>query len=148
MTPEQVYAFYFHGPAYRVVASAWRDGERSAAALADPLPDNHRPAELPLTIAPRLIELCFQTAGLWEAGLEDRLALPMGITKVLLLRLPTKAPGPLHATARPIGDGGFDCSVLDAKGRVILRLEGYRTVPMPAPIPAEIADVLRATFRR
>ena len=147
MTPEQVYAFYFHGPAYRVVASAWRDGERSVAALADPLPDNHRPAELPLTTAPRLIELCFQTAGLWEAGLENRLALPMGISKVLLLRLPTKAPGPLHATARPIGDGGFDCSVLDAKGRVILRLEGYRTVPMPAPIPAEIADVLRTTFR-
>jgi hypothetical protein len=81
--------------------------ERSVAALADPLPDNHRPAELPLTTAPRLIELCFQTAGLWEAGLENRLALPMGITKVLLLRLPTKAPGALHATARPLGDGEF-----------------------------------------
>ena len=29
--------------------------------------------------APRLVELCFQTAGLWQAGREDRLALPMRV---------------------------------------------------------------------
>jgi hypothetical protein len=35
-------------------------GERLAA--------NHLPSELPTVMAPRLIELCFQTAGLWEMG--------------------------------------------------------------------------------
>ena len=47
----QVYAFYFHGPAYRVVASAWKTEDAAAALLADPLPENHRPAELPLATA-------------------------------------------------------------------------------------------------
>ena len=76
---EQVYSFYFHGPAYQVVSEAWRDGDASVATLMDPLPDNHVPPEQPLATAPRLIELCFQTAGLWQAGLEDRLALPMRV---------------------------------------------------------------------
>ena len=63
---ESVYRVFFHGPAYRVVEQAWMNGERVVAQFERDLPENHRPAEQPLLIAPRLIELCFQTAGLWE----------------------------------------------------------------------------------
>jgi acyl carrier protein len=148
MTPQQVYAFYFHGPAYQVVASAWRSGDQSVAAMADGLPPNHCPPELSLLTAPRPLELCFQAAGLWQAGLEGRLALPAHVGSVRVLRDPTKAKGPLLATARQTAPGCFDCMVADAKGQVILRLDGYRSVPLPAPISEAVAADLHAVFSR
>ena len=144
---EQVYAFYFHGPAYQVVTSAWRGDDASVALLADPLPPNHAPAELPLTTAPRLVELCFQTAGLWQAGLEDRLALPLRVGSARVLVAADAVTGPLHAVAREVEPGVFDCAVVDGDGRVVVRLDGYRTVPLPAPIPEAVASDLHATFR-
>jgi hypothetical protein len=148
MTAAQVYAFYFHGPDYRVVSSAWRAQDESVAALAAPLPENHRPAELTLATAPRLVELCFQAAGLWQAGIEGRLALPLHVGSARLLRDPAKASGPLHATARQTAPGCFDCRVIDAKGNVIVRLDGYRSIPLPTPIPAAVAADLRTVFAR
>ena len=144
---DQVYSFYFHGPAYQVVHSAWGGDDVSIAALADPLPANHEPTDLPLTIAPRLVELCFQTAGLWQAGREDRLALPMRVGSTRVVCDPSSATGPLHARAIEIEPGVFDCTVADADGSVIVRLDGYRTVPLPVPIPDDVAADLRATYR-
>jgi NAD(P)-dependent dehydrogenase (short-subunit alcohol dehydrogenase family) len=148
MGAAQVYAFYFHGPAYRVLSSAWRAGDRSVGALAEPLPENHRPADLPLATAPRLVELCFQTAGLWQAGTEGVLALPLRVGSARVLRDPAGASGPLHAVAQPVAAGGFDCAVVDAKGNVFVRLDGYRTIPLPTPIPDAVAADLRAAFSR
>jgi NAD(P)-dependent dehydrogenase (short-subunit alcohol dehydrogenase family) len=146
MTPPQVYAFYFHGPAYRVVASAWRAGDQAVAALATALPAHHQPPTAPLATAPRLVELCFQAAGLWEAGLEGRLALPAHVGSVRVLRDPAKARGALHAVARASAPGCFDCRVVDAAGQVIVRLDGYRSIPLPTPIAATVAADLRAVF--
>src|SRR5205085_6032562 len=72
-----IYPLYFHGPAYQVIQKAWWDGERVIGLFNDSLPPNHQPCELALKVAPRLIELCFQTAGLWEMGLQGRLGLPL-----------------------------------------------------------------------
>jgi hypothetical protein len=143
----QVYAFYFHGPAYRVVASAWKTEDAAAALLADPLPENHRPAELPLATAPRLVELCFQAAGLWQAGAEGQLALPLHVGGARVLRDPARARGALVATATQTAPGRFDCRVVDADGNVIVRLDDYRSIPLPAPIPDSVAASLRAAFR-
>ncbi len=142
----QVYSFYFHGPAYQVVTSAWREDDHAVARLTDPLPANHDPAELAVIVAPRLIELCFQTAGLWQAGREGRLALPMGIGGVHLLAEPADAVAPLSAVAHQVGPDCFDCFVVDAAGNVLVRLDAYRTVPLPTPIPDSVAADLRATF--
>jgi len=148
MNAEQVYSFYFHGPAYQVVTAAWRADQSSVAVLADPLPDNHTPADQPLTTAPRLIELCFQTAGLWQAGLEDRLALPTRVGRASSLVDPATAEAPLHATATEVTPGVFDCIVVDAAGQVIARLDRYETIALPAPIPDDVAADLHATFRQ
>ncbi len=147
LAADRVYTFYFHGPAYQVVDTAWRDGDQSIAALADPLPDNHVPADLPLITAPRLIELCFQTAGLWQAGREDRLALPMRVGRAQVLGDPSSAKGTLHARATEIESGAFDCEVVDSEGSVIVRLTGYLTVPLPAPIPDDVAGDLHQTYQ-
>ena len=144
---ERVYSFYFHGPAYQVVDTAWRSDDTAVASLVDPLPDNHRPADRPLTTAPRLIELCFQAAGLWQAGRDDLLALPLHVGRAQLLVDPTTPADPVHARAREVAPGTFDCEVVDATGTVVARLDGYRTVPLPAPIADDVAADLHAAFR-
>ena len=54
-------------------------------------------------MAPRLIELCFQTAGLWEMGVEGRMGLPQHIDRVSLLRNPEEARTPAfrHCHSQP-----------------------------------------------
>jgi hypothetical protein len=147
LSADRVYSFYFHGPAYQVVGSSWSGDDVSVAELADDLPVNHEPDDLPLLTAPRLVELCFQTAGLWQAGREDRLALPMQVGSARVIGDPNSANGPLYARATEIEPGMFDCVVSDADGAVVVRLDGYRTVPLPAPIPDDVAADLHATFR-
>jgi hypothetical protein len=145
LTPEDVYRLYFHGPAYQVVAEGWRAGGAAAGRLATDLPADYRPPGQPTVLAPRLVELCFQVAGLWEAGREGRLALPAHVDRLRVVGdVPTGLlPEGVVAVAEPSaadGSGRFDCVVVDAQGRVLLRLEGYRTVPMPG----ELTDEVRA----
>lgn len=143
---EQVYSFYFHGPAYQVVQRGWRAGDTAVAVmLGDELPPNHVPVDLPLLSAPRLAELCFQTAGLWQAGREDLLGLPMAVGRVSVVGDPSA--GGLRAVMRQIGDGEYEGVVLDGDGGVVMYMGGYRTVALPAPIPDEIAADLHATYR-
>ncbi len=147
LSAETVYSFYFHGPAYQVVDSAWRSESTAVAALVDPLPDNHVPAELPLVTAPRLVELCFQAAGLWQAGREDRLALPMQVGRAQVVGDVDAAEGPLRAIATERAPGVYECVVVDAAGAVLVRLDEYRTVPLPAPIPDDVAAELHAAYQ-
>ncbi|HMT88483.1 MAG TPA: SDR family NAD(P)-dependent oxidoreductase, partial [Dermatophilaceae bacterium] len=144
---EQVYTFYFHGPAYQVVSQAWRSGGGSVTKLVDPLPDNHVPADAPLVSAPRLAELCFQTSGLWEAGTEGRMALPTRVGRVRVLLDPAAAEGPLHAIASPTGESTFDCVVVDRTGAVIMVMDGYESIAFPAPIPDSVVTPLRETYQ-
>jgi hypothetical protein len=138
-----VYRFYFHGPAYQVIAEAWRDNGAAVARMVEDLPANHEPADQPTSSGPRLVELCFQTAGLLEAGSDNVLSLPAGIQRLELLADPAGAALPLIAVAGRDPEGGtFDCAVLDADGRVVLRLNGYRTSPLPASLPDDIRGPL------
>ncbi|MFZ1287903.1 MAG: SDR family oxidoreductase, partial [Candidatus Phosphoribacter sp.] len=141
-----VYAFYFHGPAYQVVGEAWRKGQGSMTRMADPIPDNHVPEDAPLAIAPRLAELCFQTAGLWEAGTAHQMALPTKVGRLRVLRDPATVDGPLYSLARPAGESRFDCAVVDGRGSVVVRMDGYESIVLPAPIPEAVKDALTATF--
>ena len=142
LTPEQVYRLYFHGPAYQVVGSAWKRDGGAAARFAADLPPQ---TDEPVLIGPRLVELCFQTVGLFEAGTDGVLALPLHVDAVHLNGEPTERAG-LVATARPDGHGGFICVVRDNEGRLVLRVDGYRTVPLPEPPPANIVAPIRSVM--
>ncbi|WP_156685536.1 type I polyketide synthase [Mycobacterium sp. Marseille-P9652] len=142
LTPDEVYRLYFHGPAYRVVGSAWRQGDGAAAEFADGLPAQ---AAEPVLAAPRLVELCFQTVGLLEAGADGHLALPLHVGAVRLNGAPREAAG-LTATVRRDGRGGFDCAVRDGDGALVLRVDGYRTVALPDPPPDDVIAPMRAVL--
>jgi hypothetical protein len=143
----EIYRVYFHGPAYQVVESAWWDGKRMVGLMAQDLPGNHQPSDQPTLMAPRLIELCFQTAGLWELGAQNRFGLPQDVQQVSLLRAPELAEGKLYAVVTPNPeDGTFDAEVVDAKGNRYLYLSGYRTAALPGNVDPETMKALQAVL--
>ncbi len=143
-----IYRLYFHGPAYQVVERAWWDGHRMVGLLAKGLPANHLPSELPTLMAPRLIELCFQTAGVWEMGTQGRMGLPLHIDRVSSsLGSPDSVGTRLYAVVTPDpGRGSFDAEVVDAKGNCYLHLDGYRTMEVPNAVDAEGLKALQAAM--
>ncbi len=142
----EIYRVYFHGPAYQVIERAWWDGKRMIGLLAAALPSNHQPTDQPTLMAPRLIELCFQTAGLWEMSVQNRFGLPQDVHQVSLLRAPDPAER-LYAIVTPNPDeGSFDAEVVDTKGSCYLQLSGYRTAALPSNVDAEAFKVLHAVM--
>ena len=134
----QIYRIYFHGPAYQVLERAWWDGERMIGEMAADLPGNHQPSDAPTLMAPRLIELCFQTAGLWEMGAQSRMGLPQHVHQVNWLRAPQLADGHLFAVVTPQPEqGSFDAEVVDTAGNRYVRLGGYSTLALPDGLDAE-----------
>ena len=144
LSPGQVYSFYFHGPAYQVVDRAWRSDGAALARLTPDLPGDRNPSTTTLSMAPRLVELCFQAAGLWQAGRDGELALPRAVDRLTVLD--PDAGGELVAVARQTGDQSFDARVVSPDGRVVVRLEGYHSTPVPMPIPDEVAGALREAY--
>jgi hypothetical protein len=138
---------YFHGPSFQVLEAAWTDGRRVIGRFAGGIPDAHVPSDAPLVTSPRLIELCFQTAGVFELGTSGRLALPAGVARIELLADPGSGQGPFFAVVTPIPDGrGFDAEVLDSKGRKLIQLLGYRTIASPIEIDSSLLAPFRALF--
>ena len=140
-----IYRLYFHGPAYQVLEHAWRDGERVVGQMPRNLPSNHVPPERPTVVSPRLIELCFQTAGLWEMSALGHMGLPLHIDRVSVSRDPEKAEGKLYAVVNPHPEeGSFDAEVVDTTGNQYVHLSGYRTVALPNTVDAEPLKALQA----
>ncbi len=145
---DAVYDVYFHGPAYQVLESAWSgDFDTAVGRLAKDLPANHSPADLPTQIAPRLIELCFQTAGMYELGVDGRFGLPSRIGRVTKLKEPSIVRSQLYTVVRHSNGGtGFDADVVDESGNVYMRLEDYHTAELPGAAEAVPIDPIRAVF--
>jgi hypothetical protein len=142
-----IYRLYFHGPAYQVLKRAWSEGDRVVGLMNPNLPDNHVPSNQLTTMSPRLIELCFQTAGLWEMAFQGRMGLPRHIDRVMLLRRPETARGPLYATvsSRPENQT-FDADVVDTEGNHYLHLSGYQTIALPERVNSESLKALQAAI--
>jgi hypothetical protein len=99
-----------------------------------------------LLSTPTLVELCFQTAGLWEMGKTGTMALPRSIESLTLYRQNVNG-GAIYAEVRPVqsgnGDLHFDARVVDAKGRLYLELKEYRTTPLSDSIEKELLVPLK-----
>jgi hypothetical protein len=113
--------------------------------LAADLPADHEPTTVPAELAPRLIELCFQTAGVWELGTAGRMALPTHADRVVRFA-GADDPGELWAVVTPRDGGGVDAEVVDATGRIRVRLEGYRTIELPGGVDDAVLAPIRAAM--
>ena len=128
-----IYGVYFHGPAYQVLERAWNENGSTVGLLPADLPQDHA-ADRPLVLDPRLIELCFQTAGLREMRAKGQMGLPQSVAGVEKLGDGSAAQGRVEAVVVDDGAGGFDAQVVDEAGRALLRLHGYRTATLPVPL--------------
>ncbi len=140
-----IYRIYFHGPAYQVLEKAWWDGEHVVGEFTPDLPDECNPSDRHTLIAPRLIELCFQTAGLWEMAAQHRMGLPLQVQGVLRLQAPDLTDHHAYyalVTPHP-AEGTFDAEVVDAEGNRYLRLDGYRTAQVPSSVDTEPLQALQ-----
>ncbi len=132
---EEIYKIYFHGPAYQVLQRVQVDGRTAIGLLAENLPPNANPANAPELIAPRLVEFCFQTAGVWEIHSKQQMALPLAIGRVTAYKQEAEAKGRLYAIVEAVDDGAeFKAQVVDKSGSVFVELEGYRTVQLPSEV--------------
>ncbi|GII05555.1 type I polyketide synthase [Planobispora takensis] len=146
MAAAEVYRLFFHGPAYRVVASAWSHDTGAAARMAPDLPPALKPPGVSTLTPPRLVELCLQTAALAEAADRGHLALPAHVDRITLHggegENADDGKDDRMAQALPAGGDRYDCAVLDADGRVLVEVEGYRGTPLPGGLPAGVLESL------
>jgi hypothetical protein len=133
---DAIYRVYFHGPAYRVLEGVQVDGETAWGLLAKDLPPNAEPPNASSLVAPRLVELCFQTAGIWEVSAKKRLALPAALASVRVFGDEEDAKAKRLWAVVTARDGGtsFDARVVDEAGNVFVELLGYRTVPLEGTV--------------
>jgi NAD(P)-dependent dehydrogenase (short-subunit alcohol dehydrogenase family) len=123
---------YFHGPAYQVLDRVLVDGNTAVGVMTDSLPANAVPASAEALIDPRLIEFCFQTAGIWEMTVKNQMALPLGIESVTTYRTSETAGGARLYALVTVQDSAaaFDARVVDEAGNVFVDMRGYRTAKL------------------
>jgi NAD(P)-dependent dehydrogenase (short-subunit alcohol dehydrogenase family)/acyl carrier protein len=121
----EIYRTYFHGPAYQVLDAVWtRDGV-ALGRMAEGLPADT--ATGAMVVEPRRIELCFQTAGIWELRAHGgRVALPREVDELRWVGEACAGPVVVRVVAR--ADGAFDAEVDDARGAPYLVMRGYHTI--------------------
>jgi malonyl CoA-acyl carrier protein transacylase len=132
-TAEQIYKLFFHGPAYQVLERVGVEGNKAIGLMALNLPPNTNPQDARSLTAPRLVELCFQTAAQWSIEAKDAMAFPLGFGQVCAYRQPEEAGEQrLYAVVETEDDGEtFEAKVLDESGNVFVALACYRTVSRP-----------------
>jgi hypothetical protein len=135
-TADAIYGVYFHGPAYQVLERAWRSDQGPVGLFATGLPDDHVPPERREVTSPRLIELFFQTAGIWEIGRDGRFGLPQRVDKIVLHPALDAPEGRVEALVEP-GHTGFDGRIVDEAGSVLVEVRGYHTVELPGGVDPE-----------
>ncbi len=143
VTAEDIYRVYFHGAAYQVMDRAWAEDGMVIGRMAEHLPPESSSPDASTVIDPRLVELCFQTAGVQQIGTTGVMALPAAVERVIPVAHPGSASGPIRAIVRPGAEGGLDAVVIDDSGRVLTVLEGYRTIALPVTLDEEHIAPLR-----
>jgi len=144
-----IYQLYFHGPAFQVLEGVQRNGENVLGKLNKSLPaftnEGHG-----LLSTPTLVELCFQTAGIWEIGKTDVMALPRSIQCLTLYRQNVNGAA-IYAEVKPYRSGNgelrFDARVVDSKGRLYLELKEYTTTPLPVSVQPDLLAPLQELMK-
>jgi acyl transferase domain-containing protein/NAD(P)-dependent dehydrogenase (short-subunit alcohol dehydrogenase family)/acyl carrier protein len=137
---DDIYRVYFHGPAYRVLEMVNRlSSGKVVGTMRTPLPADTTNPNSTSMVGPRLVELCFQTAGVWEIGQTGQMGLPSVVERVTVFD-PAPNGKPVVAELQPHSSQdalSFDMRVRDGDGKVYLTVQGYRTSRLPGGLPDE-----------
>ncbi|MEN6572626.1 MAG: SDR family NAD(P)-dependent oxidoreductase [Anaerolineaceae bacterium] len=144
VSSDDIYKLFFHGPSFQVLESAQLSNGKVLGKF------NKKVVEIAaddpaLFATPLLIEMCFQTAGLYQAGATGVLALPQSVGSLKLFKRPLNGVA-IFAEVNPRMEGEsyvFDARVVDAKGNVFLELTDYRTSALPYPAEQQLVEPLK-----
>jgi hypothetical protein len=117
-----------------VIEQARVEGDRAIGVIRADLPPNASAANAASIMAPRLIEACFQMAGVWKIALQQQMALPLSLESVTTYRQKEDAQGRLYAVVTTQDGEAFDAQVVDEQGNVYVEVRGYRTVTLPGQV--------------
>jgi acyl transferase domain-containing protein/NAD(P)-dependent dehydrogenase (short-subunit alcohol dehydrogenase family) len=144
---DDIYRVYFHGPAYRVLEMVNRlSTGQVVGTMRTLLPADTTNPNSTSMVGPRLVELCFQTAGVWEIGQTGQMGLPSVVERVTVLD-PTPNGKLVVAELQPSSTDNalsFNARVRDDEGKVYLTVEGYRTSRIPGGLPDEALGRFRS----
>ena len=142
---ENIYQLYFHGPAFQILEGVQQSENEITGKMKTPL--------LPLTAEagisdqetelglPVLIELCFQTAGIWEIAETGVMSLPVAVGKVSFYSaVHTGRQVYAEVYPRMVSEGKYvyDARVVDSDGNVFLEMENYRTASLTYPFEKDL----------
>jgi NAD(P)-dependent dehydrogenase (short-subunit alcohol dehydrogenase family) len=143
---EDIYRLYFHGPSFQVLEGVQRSGERVIGKLSTQRPPLTRQAGGHSDV-PILVELCLQTAGVWEIGATGKLALPHSIGRLVVYNAQAEG-ATVYAEVIPsyASDGSlrFDARVVDEQGKLYLEISDYRTARVDDPVDDALLDPMKA----
>ena len=146
LNADEIYKLYFHGPSFQVLEAVQNDGDEVIGKLQSKLPPFSDQKDHVVT-APMLVELCMQTAGVWEIGRTGTLALPRSIASLKVFETSMNGAR-IFAEVKPqeVEDGQlrFDARVVDEKGRLYLEMQDYRTAPLPYSMEKDQLETLQA----
>lgn len=125
---EQIYQKFFHGPSFQVVEKACLQGDKMIAYLNPSLPPLYNDDTAKAVIPVQILELCMQTSGLLDMALDSHMSVPKGIRRLEILRY--QAATNIYAAAKRT-PCGTDITAYDSQKRMLLRVTGYQTKPMP-----------------
>ena len=146
---KDIYKLYFHGPAFQVLEGVKRNGDVFLGKLNRQIPPLSKQEKSMISV-PILVELCLQTAGVWDIGKAGTLSLPKSIGALRLYE--NKVNGlPIYAEVQPVtasdGEQYFDARVVDSKGQVYLEIEKYRTSPLPYSVDQELLTPVKTLMK-
>ncbi|NOZ88269.1 MAG: SDR family NAD(P)-dependent oxidoreductase, partial [Deltaproteobacteria bacterium] len=126
---DQIYKTYFHGPSFQVLEEVKLQKSKAVGSLAREIPPevNGGGGTRPL-LYPRLVELCFQTAGLWEMQEKQLLCLPQRVESASVLDVPPQDEALYALVEARDGDECFDARIVDDSGKVYVDIHGYHTI--------------------
>jgi len=133
---ESIYKVYFHGPAYQVIEQVWQKEQYLISPFAMDLPANHMPESKMTNFMPRLIEHCFQTAGIHLLGSAGIMGLPAHVDRFIRFKDwdgKKKVFVVLEQT-----DNAYAAFVVDSEGNKYIGVEGYQTAEFPSVIDPEM----------
>lgn len=139
-----IYRLFFHGPSFQVLEGVQLSGATVVGKLRENLPPLAGEKQAFIT-RPALVELCLQTAGVWEISKTSVLALPESIGSLVFYQVRSN-DAPIFAEVLPRRENEqslFDARVMDAKGRLYLELKDYRTSPLPYAVEPELLKPLK-----